>query len=181
MVARRRKAFSDETAVSSSSPFSWCKACIVMQAHGGSEWNGVQMDGCRERPRRCVQTPKATSEAKQSMQQQQGQGVAAAAAAAHSAHAQHTRARAKHTCQSITTLQHMCFSFFRCVFTVKLEIWLKLERCDGKVGSLAEFSLKLFLQTSNFSITLKLFYTHKLPNFLSHRFVLISTKLSILA
>nr|BAD53745.1 hypothetical protein [Oryza sativa Japonica Group]BAD53836.1 hypothetical protein [Oryza sativa Japonica Group] len=80
MVARRRKAFSDETAVSSSSPFSWCKACIVMQAHGGSEWNGVQMDGCRERPRRCVQTPKATSEAKQSMQQQQGQGVAAAAA-----------------------------------------------------------------------------------------------------
>jgi hypothetical protein len=149
-----------------------------MQAHGGSEWNGVQMDGCRERPRRCVQTPKATSEAKQSMQQQQGQGVAAAAA--HSAHAQHTHARAKHTCQSITTLQHMCFSFFRCVFTVKLEIRWKLEQCDGKVGSLAEFSSKLFLQTSNFFITSKLFYTHKLPNFLSHRSVLISTKLSIL-
>jgi hypothetical protein len=34
--------------------------------------------------------------------------------------------------------------------------------------TMAEFSSKLFLQTSNFSITSKLFYTHKLPTFPSH-------------
>ncbi|KAB8085834.1 hypothetical protein EE612_008830, partial [Oryza sativa] len=32
----------------------------------------------------------------------------------------------------------------------------------------AVFSFKVFLQTSNFSITSKLFYTHKLSTFPSH-------------
>ncbi len=35
--------------------------------------------------------------------------------------------------------------------------------------SRAEFSSKLFLQTSNFFITSKFFYIHKLPTFSSHR------------
>ena len=36
-------------------------------------------------------------------------------------------------------------------------------------GIMAVFNYKIFLQTSNFSITSKLFYTHKLPTFPSHR------------
>uniref|UniRef100_A0A0E0IW37 Uncharacterized protein n=1 Tax=Oryza nivara TaxID=4536 RepID=A0A0E0IW37_ORYNI len=55
--------------------------------------------------------------------------------------------------------EHVTITFCECVRILM----------ENSHSTKAEFSSKIFLQTSNFSITLKFFYTHKLPTFLSHR------------
>jgi hypothetical protein len=55
---------------------------------------------------------------------------------------------------------------FNLIFYILLYIYIAAKSYHNK----AEFSSKLFLRTSNFSIISKLSYTHKLLTFPSHHF-----------